>query len=143
MKKNDFPWKNTGRLSKADEKRLLEKRAKDEKELLEKLKIPERDEEKYPLPDQNEAVQAFSFVYTLNLVASNYDGNLNSLLLNFYKDFRACLDKNSGQEELASLISSLSNLKKYLAESKNPLFSREEPPVNETPPPEKKTFPKN
>ena len=143
MKKNDFPWKSTGRLSTADKKRLLEKRAKDEKELLEKLKIPERDEERYPLPDEKDAVQAFSFVYMLNLVASNYDGNLNSLLLNFYKDFRACLDKNSGQEELASLISSLSGLKRYLADSKNPLFSREETPGEETPPPEKKTFPEN
>ena len=141
MKKNDFPWKNTGKLSKADEKRLLDKRLREEKEILEKLNIPERDEEKYPLPDQSEAVQAFSFVYTLNLVASNYDGNLNSLLLNFYKDFRSCLDKSSGQEELASLISSLSNLKKYLAESNNPLFSRETPPQKEIPPEEKKTFP--
>lgn len=113
--------------SKRDLEAIQKQRAKEEKELMEKMNIPPRDEEKYPMPGEDEVKEAGAFLYTANSVASSYDGNLQALLWKFNIDTMYALRANSGQEELFALIKSLTNLKEYMATSKNPLFAA---PVN-------------
>lgn len=108
--------------SKADIKAAQEKRLKEEKELVEKMNIPPRDEKKYPNPDPEDMKNAGALLYTMNSVASSYDGNLNALIWSYYVKLMYCLRQESGQEELVDLIKSLTNLKTYLVQNKNPLF---------------------
>lgn len=108
--------------SKADIKAAQEKRLKEEKELVEKMNIPPRDEKKYPNPDPEDMKNAGALLYTMNSVASSYDGNLNALIWSYYVKLMYCLRQESGQDELVDLIKSLTNLKTYLVQNKNPLF---------------------
>lgn len=113
--------------SKKDLEAIQKQRDKEEKELIEKMNIPPRDENKYPMPDEKEVKEAGAFLYTANSVASSYDENLQALLWKFNIDTMYALRANSGQDELFALIKSLTNLKEYLASSKNPLFAA---PIN-------------
>ena len=103
------------------------KRREEERKLVEKMNIPPRDEVKYPMPNEKDLKNAGAFIYTLVLLAESYDGNLKALIWDFYVDFMNCMRKDSTQEQLHSLIGSLTILKEYLAASKNPLFTDEVP----------------
>lgn len=109
--------------SKREIQALVEKRKKEEKELLEKLNIPPRDEEKYPMPEQKDIAEAGAFVYTLGCLSESYDGNLKSLVWRLYVDLKDCLKSDSTQEELFRMIRTLTDLKEYIAKSNNPLFA--------------------
>lgn len=109
--------------SKADVEAMIKKRKQEEKELVEKMNIPPRDEEKYPMPDKESVTKAASFIYTLGALAESYDGNLKALTWEFYVDLMECMKRGSGQEELFSLIGTLTHLKEYLATCNNPLFA--------------------
>ena len=87
------------------------------------MNIPPRDEEKYPMPDETDVKNAGAFIYTMGVLAESYDKNLQALVWSYYVDLMKCLRANSGQEELFSMIGSLTNLKEYLAHSNNPLFT--------------------
>jgi len=113
--------------SKRDIEALNKKRLEEEKELIEKMNIPERDENKYPMPDDKEIKEAAGFLYTMSSLASSYDKNLQALIWSYYIDLMYALRANSKQDELFSLIDSLTKLKEYLATSNNPLFT---PPAN-------------
>ena len=111
--------------SKADIEAVNKKRAEEEKKLIEKMNIPPRDEEKYPMPDETDVKNAGAFIYTMGVLAESYDKNLQALVWSYYVDLMKCLRANSGQEELFSMIGSLTNLKEYLAHSRNPLFTNQ------------------
>lgn len=109
--------------SKRDVEALNKKRLEEEKELVKKMNIPERDETKYPMPEEKEIKEAGGFLYTMSSLASSYDKNLQALIWSYYIDLMYALRANSTQEELYSLIGSLTRLKEYLATSNNPLFT--------------------
>lgn len=109
--------------SKRDIEAMVQKRKKEEQELIEKMNIPPRDEEKYPMPDEKDVKNAGALIYTLGVLAESYDKNLQALVWQYYVDLMNSLRADSTQKELFGLIGSLTNLKKYLAESKNPLFT--------------------
>lgn len=112
--------------SKADVEAMIKKRKKEEKELVEKMNIPPRDENKYPMPDKKDIAEAGSFIYTLGCLAQSYDENLKALVWQFYVDLKECVKRDSTQNELFSMIKTLTDLKEYLAASKNPLFAEPE-----------------
>lgn len=109
--------------SKRDIEAIEKKRREEERELVEKMNIPPRDEEKYPMPNEKDLKNAGAFIYTLGLLAESYDENLKALIWSYYVDFMNCMRKDSSQEQLYSLIGSLTYLKEYLAKGKNPLFT--------------------
>ena len=102
---------------------LEKKRKEDEAELVRKMNIPPRDESRWPMPDKDETAKAASLIYTLGALAESYDGNLNAVLWRYYVKFMDCMRSGSGSDELVELIKALTELKSYLAESGNPLFS--------------------
>lgn len=110
--------------SKADVEAIVKKRKQEEKELVEKMNIPPRDEEKYPMPDETDVKNAGAFIYTMGVLAESYDKNLQALVWSYYVDLMKCLRANSGQEELFSMIGTLTRLKEYLATCGNPLFAK-------------------
>ena len=55
--------------SKRDVEAMIKKRKEDEKELIEKMNIPPRDVEKYPMPDETDMKNSAAFIYNN---ASNY-----------------------------------------------------------------------
>ena len=116
--------------TKADMEALAKKREKEERELIEKMNIPPRDESKYPMPDKKDIAEAGSFVYTLGCLAQSYDENLKAIVWQFYVDLKNCVRRDSTQDELFSMIKTLTELKEYLATSKNPLFA--DKPTSET-----------
>lgn len=109
--------------SKKDVEAIIKKRKEEEKELIEKMNIPPRDEDKYPMPDENDLKNAGAFIYTLGVLAESYDENLKALVWTYYVNLMNCLRKDSGQEQLFEMIKTLTYLKEYLANSKNPLFT--------------------
>ena len=82
-----------------------------------------KEEEKYPMPDENDLKNAGAFIYTLGVLAESYDENLKALVWTYYVNLMNCLRKDSGQEQLFEMIKTLTYLKEYLANSKNPLFT--------------------
>lgn len=112
--------------SRADVEAMVKKRKEDERKLIEQMHIPPRDEEKYPMPPEADVKNAGAFIYTMGVLAESYDKNLQALVWSFYVDLMNCLKRDSGQEQLFSMIGSLTHLKRYLATSKNPLFAEPE-----------------
>lgn len=112
--------------SRADVEAMVKKRKEDEQKLIEQMHIPPRDEEKYPMPPEQDVKNAGAFIYTMGVLAESYDKNLQALVWSFYVDLMNCLKRDSSQEQLFEMIRSLTNLKQYLAESKNPLFAEPE-----------------
>ena len=108
--------------TKAEVEALKKKRIQEEEELKSKLNILPRDAEKYPMPEENDIKNAGAFLYTMSLLASSYDENLQAVIWKYYVDFMNCLRPTSTQSDLFELIESLTNLKDYLINSKNPLF---------------------
>ena len=117
--------------SKREVEAMVKKRKEDEQELVSKMNILPRDEEKYPMPDEKDVKNAGALLYTLGVLSESYDGNLKALLWDYYVEFMKCLRSNSTQEDLFAMIGSVTNLKKYLAKSGNPLFTENVP--QETP----------
>ena len=118
-------------LQKAPSRREVEaaarKRREEERKLVEKMNIPPRDEGKYPMPNERDVKNAGAFIYTMGLLAESYDENLKALIWGYQVDFMNCMRRDSSQEQLYSLIGSLTRLKEYLARSGNPLFTDEVP----------------
>ena len=112
--------------SRADVEAMVKKRKEDEQKLIEQMHIPPRDEEKYPMPPEDAVKKAGVFIYTMGVLAESYDKNLQALIWSFYVGLMECLKRDSTQDELFKMIHSLTDLKQYLAESKNPLFAEPE-----------------
>jgi len=92
-----------------------------DEELKETLNIPERNKEDYPDTPQEVQLKAGTFLYKLNLLASGADGNLQSLVWEFYDklDDYIHLDKPNSSVALAQVIE---DLKTYLKENDNILL---------------------
>ena len=85
--------------------------------------IPKRDETRYPNLTQNEEQTAGQFLMKMNMMASAYDGNLKSLIWQFYKDLAIYLTaKDTKAEMIVNLVGRLDALKTYLKESNNPIL---------------------
>lgn len=92
-----------------------------DEEAIKALKIPERDEENYPLPSKEDMEEAGSFMLKLNLMAGSVDLNLQSLVWELYINMNNFLNKNEEGSSL-KLAQTLENLKEYLASCDNILF---------------------
>lgn len=92
-----------------------------DEELKKTLNIPERNTEDYPEISKERQLKAGTFLYKLNLLASSADGNLQSLVWDFYDklDDYIHLGINGSSLELAK---SIEYLKDYLNEHDNILF---------------------
>ena len=109
--------------SKRDVEAMIKKRKEDEKELIEKMNIPPRDVEKYPMPDETDMKNSAAFIYTLNVLAESYDENLKALMWKYNSELMKYMRANSTQEDLLNMMTTLTDLKEYIAKSKNPLFT--------------------
>lgn len=109
--------------SKSDLKGLQRLRAKEEKDLREKMNVPERDAMRYPMPDGNAVKEATVFLYTLNSVAASADGNLNALVQTFHVSLSKCLKAGSDENDFLGMAKALTELKAYVTTCRNPLFS--------------------
>jgi len=92
-----------------------------DEEIKEALNVPPRDIESYPEIDKETQLRAGTFLYKLNLLASGADGNLQSLVWEFYAnlDDYIHLDKEGSSIALARTIE---DLKAYIQEHKNIIF---------------------
>lgn len=112
---------------------LEKKRKEDEAELVKKMNIPPRDEEKYPMPSEEDVRNAGALIWTMGQLAESYDGNLKALQWTYYVDLMNALKPNSAYDDLLALVDSITNLKKYMAESGNPLFTPNAKPAEDGP----------
>lgn len=109
--------------SKSDLKGLQRLRANEERDLREKMNVPDRDEKRYPMPEEKAVKEATIFLYTLNSVAASADGNLNALVQTFHVSLSKCLKAGSDETDFLNMAKALTDLKAYVATCGNPLFS--------------------
>lgn len=97
-----------------------------DEEVLSAMNVPPRDELAYPDVPESDQVEAGAFLQKLNLVAATYDGNLRSLLWEFYRHLSRYLTAETKAEDLIALVGSLDSLKEYLFKAKNPIIFPED-----------------
>lgn len=93
---------------------------------IDKLNIPPRDEENYPLPDKKTQEEIGGFIFKLNLMASSLDLNLQSLIWAVWGGMNNFLKKGK-RESAVDLAMALEMLRNYLQETKNPCLEIETP----------------
>jgi len=95
-------------------------------EIAKHLNILPRDKEKYPDWPKERMEEAARFLWKMNLLAANVDGNLSSLIWEMYiilSDFmKDELNDENIDKGLTDLAKNLVRLKSYLLQSDNPLF---------------------
>lgn len=91
-------------------------------EEIKKLNIPDRDEENYPMPSEEEMREAGNFMLSLSLMASSLDGNLQALVWDLYIKMNDFLVKDTEGASI-KLAMSLEGLKEYLLMAKNPILT--------------------
>lgn len=102
-------------------------------EMLSAMNVPPRDESEYPdLPEQSQ-IEAGSFLSKLNLIAATYDGNLQSLLWEFYDKLSRYLTTETKAEDLIALVGTMDRMKGYLLSSRNPILFPPEENSEESP----------
>lgn len=106
----------------------IKKMTEEEKnQVMKDMKIPERDETKYPMPNSNDIELAGSFLWKMNLLASSYDDNMKALIWDLYVSMDQFIKEdpeNVENEKMLGLntLVNLNKLKLYIKESDNPIF---------------------
>lgn len=97
-----------------------------DEEIISALNIPPRDATAYPDLPEADQMEAGSFLQKLNLVAATYDGNLQSLLWEFYRQLSRYLTTETKAEDLIALVGAMDSMKEYLLRTRNPIIFPEE-----------------
>ena len=105
-----------------------------DEEIISALNIPPRDTTAYPDLPEADQVEAGSFLQKLNLIAATYDGNLQSLLWEFYRQLSRYLTTETKAEDLITLVGAMDSMKEYLLRTRNPIiFPEEKDPEEKNP----------